>query len=118
HSPRSGAQSGRARRDADSRREQSGADLDDADQRGVDRRPSDEATFGGQRMKRRALDFRTIDEAVAEIDRLQKGGYEKGANWSLGQICNHAAIFVRGSIDGFTGPPPPWFIRIIAPFFV
>ena len=69
-------------------------------------------------MTRRAVDFRTIDEAVAELDRLHTGGYEKGANWSLGQICNHAAIFVRGSMDGFTVPPPPWYIRLIAPIFV
>jgi hypothetical protein len=69
-------------------------------------------------MSRRALDFRTLDEAVAELDRLHKAGYEKGGNWDLAQICNHAAIFVRGSMDGFTGPPPPWYLRLIAPFFV
>jgi hypothetical protein len=69
-------------------------------------------------MKRRALDFRSEDEVVAELDRLQKGGYEKGGNWSLGQICNHAAIFVRGSLDGFTGPKSPWWLGLIAPMLV
>jgi len=69
-------------------------------------------------MSRRALDFRTIEEVVAELDRLQAGSYQKGGNWDLAQVCNHLAIFVRGSLDGFTTPKPPWYVRLIAPLFV
>jgi hypothetical protein len=65
-------------------------------------------------MKRRPLDFRTFDEVIADLDRLQ-GGYRKGGNWSLGQVCNHLGLFVRGSLDGFSGPKPRWYIRLVAP---
>jgi hypothetical protein len=68
-------------------------------------------------MNRRPLDFRTFDEVRADLDRL-RAGYQKGGNWSLGQVCNHLAIFVRGSLDGFTGPRPPWFLRMIGPFLL
>jgi hypothetical protein len=69
-------------------------------------------------MKRRPLDFQSIDEVVAELGRLRQGGYQKGGNWSLGQICQHLGIFVRGSMDGFSGPRPPWYVRLFAPLFV
>jgi hypothetical protein len=68
-------------------------------------------------MNRRSLDFHSFDEVIADLDRLQTG-YEKGGNWSLGQICNHIGIFVRGSMDGFTTPRPPLFVRLIGPLLV
>lgn len=69
-------------------------------------------------MKRRPLDFHSEDEVIAELDRLRTLGYEKAGAWNLGEICNHTAIFIRGSLDGFTGPNPPWFIRLVGPWFV
>lgn len=68
--------------------------------------------------ERRQLDFRKIDEVVAELDRLHKGGYSKAGNWDLAQVCNHCAIFVRGSLDGFTDRKLPWYVRLVAPMLV
>lgn len=68
-------------------------------------------------MNRRSLDFHSFDKVIADLDRLQTG-YEKGGNWSLGQVCNHLGIFVRGSLDGFTTPRPPWLLRLIGPLLV
>jgi len=69
-------------------------------------------------MKWRPLDFRTVDEVIAELDRLQSAGCSPAGNWNLAQACNHLAIFVRGSLDGFTGSRPPWFARLLAPLFM
>jgi hypothetical protein len=66
-------------------------------------------------MKRRSLDFQTIDEVIADVDRLHRKGYRQGGNWNLAQACDHLAIFVRCSMDGFTGPPAPWYVRLAAP---
>jgi hypothetical protein len=69
-------------------------------------------------MTRRPLDFHTIDEAIVDLDRLHHAGYDPSGNWGLAQICNHLAIFVRGSLEGFSAPRPPWYIRLLAPLFV
>lgn len=67
--------------------------------------------------KRRELEFKTLDEVIADVDRLLANGYEKTGNWSLGQICQHCAIFVRRSMDGFEGfPTPPFLIRLLGPW--
>ena len=69
-------------------------------------------------MTHRVLDLRSIDEVIAELDRLQASGYQREGNWSLGQICRHLSIFVQGSMDGFNGPRLPWYVRVMAPLFV
>ena len=69
-------------------------------------------------MNRRVLDFRTIDEVVADVDQLLSTGYVNVGNWSLGQICRHLVIFVKGSMDGFNGPRVSWLIRLFAPLAV
>lgn len=77
---------------------------------------------------RRQLNFKSEDEAIAEIDRLRVGGYTQGRNWSLPMACWHLS---RGGLtpptsntptpeqagrkQGFidliltTGKPPPGF---------
>jgi hypothetical protein len=69
-------------------------------------------------MKRRPLDLRTVDEAIAELDRLHRAGSTPAGNWSLAQTCNHLSNFVRGSLEGFSVPRAPWYMRMIAPLLV
>ena len=38
---------------------------------------------------RRQLNFRSEDEAIAELDRLRAGGYAQRGNWTLPMICWH-----------------------------
>jgi hypothetical protein len=45
--------------------------------------------------KREGLRFETVDDAVAEIQRLHDGGYQKAGNWSLEQIAYHLAATMR-----------------------
>lgn len=65
-------------------------------------------------MARRELDFRSIDEMIAEIERLRDRGYRREGNWTLAQVCDHLAIFFRGSLDGYDAPPAPWHVRLLA----
>ncbi len=61
-------------------------------------------------MNRRTLDFRSFDEVWADVQALHQSGYQRAGNWSLGQICDHLAIFIRGSLDGFDRMMP-WLLR-------
>lgn len=62
-------------------------------------------------MARRQLDFANLDQLTAELARLRDTGYTPGGNWTLGQTCDHLAIFFRGSLEGFS-QRVPWPIRV------
>lgn len=71
-------------------------------------------------MQQRQLDFSTGDAVIAEIDRLEKGGYQKGKSWNLTQICDHLdrtmGIIVRNEKLGIS---VPWIVRAtIGKFFI
>ena len=51
-------------------------------------------------MKRREIEFQSLDAAIAETKLLQKVGYERVGRWSLGQICNHLASAVDMMVEG------------------
>lgn len=62
----------------------------------------------------RRLEFTTLDDAIAEIHRLQEHGYEQAGQWTLGQICHHLAFVTRGSLDGFPpGVKAPKLLRFL-----
>ncbi len=61
-------------------------------------------------MERRNLQFSTYDELVAEIEQLHRSGYKQLGNWNLGQICDHLAYYLRGSLEGFPFRLP-WIVR-------
>jgi len=62
-------------------------------------------------MARQQLEFADLDRLAAELTRLRDTGYTPQGNWTLGQICDHLAIFFRGSLDGFS-QRVPWLIRV------
>jgi hypothetical protein len=68
---------------------------------------------------RRILRFETIDQMLAEVDRLvaaeQTGRLKQLGNWTLGQTLGHLAGW---SEFGYTRAPlnPPFFIRWILKF--
>jgi hypothetical protein len=66
------------------------------------------------KVKRRELDFKSVNDIMPEVDRLLKG-YEKAGQWSLGQMCNHLTKSVVYSVEG-GDISVPWFVRtFIAP---
>jgi hypothetical protein len=67
--------------------------------------------------ERRKLDLRSFDDMVGEVDRLRQGGYSRAGNWDLGQVCQHLAISMKSSLDGFQ-VRAPWYLRLfLAPIF-
>jgi hypothetical protein len=62
--------------------------------------------------QRRKLEFRDFDEVLAEVDRLEKGGYSRAGNWDLPQACEHLSRFMAESLDGFK-PGIPWLVRVL-----
>jgi hypothetical protein len=67
---------------------------------------------------RRNLCFGSIDEAIAEIDRIveaeKAGTLRATGNWSAGQVFNHIATWLNFSWDGFpSSVSPPWFVCVI-----
>ena len=61
-------------------------------------------------MKRRQLDFRSADDVIADIQLLQRVGYQPTGNWNLTQICEHWTGTMAGGLDGF-GFRAPWILR-------
>jgi hypothetical protein len=60
----------------------------------------------------RQLQFKNFAEALTEVDRLHKGGYEKLGQWDLAQTCDHLAYFIEGSLDGATYRVP-WLLKVL-----
>jgi hypothetical protein len=65
---------------------------------------------------RRPLSFATLDAVMPDVDGLLQGHRTVGT-WSLGQICNHLAGPIIGSVDGFPEDvKAPWLLRVaVAP---
>jgi hypothetical protein len=58
---------------------------------------------------RRNLSFTSLDRVMPDVDRLLEGHTTVG-NWSLGQICNHLATAIVGSVEGYP-VRAPWIVR-------
>jgi hypothetical protein len=65
---------------------------------------------------RRELHFNTIDDILADLDKLDRGPRTTTANWSGGQNFEHLARFVDCSLDGFP-MNLPWFLRMFGRLF-
>jgi hypothetical protein len=64
---------------------------------------------------RRELDFGSLDEVLADAERLVAfPGTKILGNWPLSQLLTHLATMINGSIDG-TSAKAPWFIRLVGP---
>jgi hypothetical protein len=61
-------------------------------------------------MHRRPLKFENLDDAVEECRQLQRSGYLRAGNWSLGQACRHLRLAQDSCIDGY----PRW-MSLFAP---
>jgi hypothetical protein len=67
-------------------------------------------------VRRRRLEFATLDEAVRDAEDLLAKGYEKAGNWDLSQCCHHLTEVMTYPIDGFPRTPFPmnvaaWFLK-------
>lgn len=66
-------------------------------------------------LQRRALKFGSFDEILAEVERLQKDGYQQLGKWNLSQTCRHLNDWMTFPLDGFPKPPLPiqWMLTLM-----
>ncbi len=64
---------------------------------------------------KRELRFKTLDDARAELARLEKGPVETTGNWSYFQILTHCTKALDGSAKGLKREMPWWKRRITGP---
>lgn len=65
--------------------------------------------------ERRELSFGSLDEAVAEAERLAQGEVRTTGKHSFGQILEHLARTHDMATGKVVGPRPPWFMRLMMP---
>ncbi len=69
---------------------------------------------------RRPLRFCTIDDVLADVDRIvaadKAGKLRCTGNWTAGQAMGHVAAWSNFAYEGFPMDPPPWIIRLILGF--
>ena len=65
--------------------------------------------------ERRELAFQTLDEVVAEVERLASGEVRTTGEHSFGQILNHLALSQDVSTGQAVAPPPPFFMKLMMP---
>jgi hypothetical protein len=58
---------------------------------------------------RRDLKFNSLSQVMPEVDRLLQG-YVRGRNWTLGQVCQHLALSLERTVEGWRGSAP-WLVR-------
>jgi hypothetical protein len=66
--------------------------------------------------ERRQLHFDNLDEILADVEQLATSKVKALGNWTPGQILEHLAKTMDGSIDGM-GFQASWPIRMIAGLF-
>ena len=65
--------------------------------------------------ERRELSFASLDEAVAEAERLASGPVRTTGNHTFGQILEHLARTHDMGTGKLVGPRPPLMVRLMMP---
>jgi len=60
---------------------------------------------------RHDLKLSTLDEVIAECDRLLNSGYEMSGKWTLAQMCNHVRLTMESNMRGY----PRWMTLLGLP---
>ncbi len=64
---------------------------------------------------RRTLRFQTVEDVLAEAERLAATPHRCLGNWSAGQIFMHLALTMNNSVNGVPFRAP-WFVRVMMGF--
>ncbi len=65
--------------------------------------------------RRRELEFDSLDDAVAEAERLAQSEVRTTGNHSFGQIIEHLARTHDMATGKTVGPRPPFVVRLLMP---
>lgn len=63
--------------------------------------------------ERRELSFNSLDEVVADAERLASSEVRTTGNHSFGQILEHLARTHDMTTGKMVAPPPPWYMKIM-----
>lgn len=74
---------------------------------------SNTATAPSGTKERRELSFNSLDDVIAEAERLAAGDVRVTGNHTFGQILEHLARTAESSVGKIVPPPPPWFVRTL-----
>ncbi len=68
--------------------------------------------------ERRVLEFADFGEVLSDVENLYANGYEQRGQWDLAQVCDHLAMWVMFSMEGFprAGLPMRWLLWSIRIF--
>lgn len=66
--------------------------------------------------ERRELSFSSLDEVVADAERLSQGDVRTTGNHSFGQILKHLALTHDMATGKIKTPRPPLHMRLLMPF--
>ena len=66
---------------------------------------------------RRNARYETLDELLADAERLSAAPVTTLGNWNLGQILEHIGVTMNFAIDGAPFQPP-WIIRVVGRAFL
>jgi Protein of unknown function (DUF1569) len=61
---------------------------------------------------RRSLHFNTLDDILADVERLNQGKVRAIGNWSPGQILKHVTVPMKWCLDG-APLKAAWYIRVM-----
>lgn len=75
------------------------------------------------KVSRRSVSLRTIEDALAEIDRVveadTKGTLQRLGNWSAGQNFHHVATWINFAFDGYPADlRPAWILKMLIRTFM
>lgn len=69
------------------------------------------------RNRRDVSHLKTLSDVVSDAQRLARAEQELRlralGNWSLGQACNHLAVWIEFAYDGVPPPAPPFILKLI-----
>lgn len=65
--------------------------------------------------ERREVSFQTLDEVVADAEKLAAGEVRVVGSHSFAEILNHLAISQDAATGRVTPPPPPFFMKLMRP---
>ena len=69
------------------------------------------------KVERRELEFSSLSQAVADIERLAAGEVRVTGKHSFGQIIHHLALSLDMSAGRVQPPPIPWYMKLVTALF-
>lgn len=64
--------------------------------------------------QRRQLDCRSAADVIADVERLERAGYDCCGQWNLTQVADHLTRVMQNALEG-PQPQATFFLRLVGP---